>query len=550
MQAKNDGTEGEWKNPFGIPGVTIRELAMQIGFTYEEPWIDDVGIHGNMKIGDLNGSISVLVDTNDPDQFVLAGATDHLTILDILTSLSPATLLVYQAACLGIPPDAKKVLDNFIDLNVNNAKLYIVPVSTSIGAIDFEQGMTIMGSLDAWGWNANVLIKLDYLEGMEVHGEMDNINLSNVLRISGSQNDPAPLLNLTILPKTVPELLVTGSIYLLGLSQNLLIKADQSGFNFYFDRSIANILDTNLTCSFGDGGNLNATGSIVFHLNVTIPSPFGNISLVDIAFDAGTSLKVGPKYGFETVISGSFSFYGHSVTMPTLTINVAPNDFTGIFNAVVAQIADNAGAIFEAIFGTLAEWADAIKNGVIEATTQVASVAKNIYKATEEEVISAYQTLNKSADQIAAGLKSAYGYSSQALTTALKGAGYASDQVASALGSAYNFGQDATAAALKNVGYAVNQVGDGIKSAYNLGAKEAAIALKSAGYAVDQTGDFLKNAYGLGADELNTALKGAGYAADQVGNFFQSLGGTFADVGNKILDAGKTVGNALNPTHW
>ena len=604
MQARSDEryvsdsgnivAEGEWKNPFGIPGITIRELAMQIGFTYEEPWIDNIGVHGNLKIGDIDGSISVLVDSNDPDQFVLAGASDHLTIFDIMSCMCVPTFVAYQA----IPTDIKQVMDNFVNLSLNNVKIYIVPVSTSIGAIDFEQGITVMGALNAWGWQASVLMKIDYLEGLEVHGEMDNINLSNVLRITGSQNNPAPLLNLTLSPKTIPELLVTGSIYLLGLSQELLIKADSSGFTFYFERAVTNILDVKLTCSFGDGGNLVAGGSIVFNLNLIIPTPFGNVSLVNVSFDAATSLKVGPKYGFETTISGSFSFYGHNVTMPTLTLSVAPNDFTGIFNAVVSQIADNAVSIFRTVFGTLAEWADAVKNGTIQLTNQVAAVAKNVYNAAEGEVIAAYQTLNESANEIAAGFKDVYGYSGQAVATALRGANYATAQVASALGSAYQFSETATATALQGAGYAVEQVSSGIQSAYNLSEQGVAIALKGAGYTIDQvgtgiqsafnltgqagaqavatalngagyavseTGNFVKNTYGLTADALNSALQGAGYAANQVGGFLQGLGGTFTDVGNTILGVGETVkdgietagdtvkdglDHAFNPSRW
>ena len=63
----------EWREPFGIPGVVIRQFATQVGFTYLAPWVDNVGCHANMKIGDVDGSVSILIDTNDPDQFVLAG---------------------------------------------------------------------------------------------------------------------------------------------------------------------------------------------------------------------------------------------------------------------------------------------------------------------------------------------------------------------------------------------------------------------------------------------------------------------------------------------
>jgi hypothetical protein len=518
---------GEWKNPFGIPGITIRELALQTGLTYAPPFIDNFGIHGNLKIGDVDGSMSVLVDTNDPDQFVLAGATDHITIFQLMSAMSIPTFAAYQA----IPEDVKRVLDKVVNLSLDNVKIHIVPTATSIGAIDFEEGITVMGKLTAWGWHASMFIKIDYEEGLEVRGEMDNINLSNVLRITGAQKDPSPILSLKLSPKTAPNLLISSNIYLLGLSQELLIKADETGLIFTFDRSVSNVLDTKLACSFGDGGNLVANGSINFNLNVTIPTPFGNIPLVDVGMNASTTMKVGPKYGFYTSISGSFSLYGRMVTMPTLTLNIAPNDFAGLYNAVIKQIADNADAIFRAVFGTLAEWANAVRDGVLQATAEVASVAVSVYNASQQEAIRAYQTLNKGVGEAANGLKTAYGATEQGVATALRGAGYAADQVSSGLQSAYGTSAQGVATALRGAGYAANEVGSGIRSTYNLSEQGVSVALQGAGYAADQAASVAATAAG--------ALTDAG----------KKVGGALTDAGEKVggalTGAGEKVGGAI-----
>ena len=578
MQAENEepysslsGTvvsKGEWKEPFGIPGITIRELALQAGLTYAAPWIDNVGVHGNLKIGDIDGSISVLVDANDPDQFVLAGATEHITIFQVMSCMCVPTFVAYQA----IPASVKKVMDKFVNLSLENVKINIAPTAASIGAIDFEEGITIKGKLNAWGWNASVSLNVDYTEGLNVEGRMDNVRLANVLQITGAQQDPCPMLKLKLSPKEIPDLLVTGNVNLLGLSQELQIKGNENGFTFYFNRSLPTILEAKLNCSFGDGGNLVAGGSILFNLNTTIPTPFGNIPLPNVALDAAASLKAGPKYGFEAVISGTFSFQGKSVTMPTLTLLVSPNDFQALFNAVVRQITTNAEAIFKSVFGTLAEWTNAVKQGVIQYSGEIATVAKNVYGATEQQVMNAYKTLNRGANEIARGLKNVYGYSDRSVAIALKGAGFAINEVGSALRSAYglsanmaattlrgagfaanevgNFiksayglSEQAAATALKAAGYGINEVGNAIKNAYNLSATGAATALRGAGYAVNETGTFVKDAYGLGADALKSALNGAGFATDQIKGFFQSLGGSFA----KTFEE---VGKKLDPSRW
>ncbi|MBC7569100.1 MAG: hypothetical protein H7319_05125 [Spirosoma sp.] len=543
---------GEWKKPFGIPGITIRELALQTGLTYAPPFIDNFGIHGNLKIGDVDGSMSVLVDTNDPDQFVLAGATDHITIFQLMSAMSIPTFAAYQA----IPGNIKRVLDKVVNLSLDNVKIHIVPTATSIGAIDFEEGITVMGKLTAWGWRASMFIKIDYEKGLEVRGEMDNINLSNVLRITGAQKDPSPILSLKLSPKTAPNLLISSNIYLLGLSQELLIKADETGLIFTFDRSISNVLETKLACSFGDGGNLVANGSINFNLNVTIPTPFGNIPLVDVGMNASTTMKVGPKYGFYTSISGSFSLYGKTVTMPTLTLNIAPNDFTGLYNAVIKQIADNAEAIFKAVFGTLAEWANAVRDGVLQATAEVASVAVTVYKASQQEAVRAYQTLNKGVGEAANGLRTAYGATEQGVATALRGAGYAADQVSLGLQSAYGTSAQGVATALRGAGYAADQVASGLSTAYGATEEGVATALRGAGYVTNEVAAGLKDGLNLGSAQVNVAMAGAGYTAAEVGNAFVSLGGEFESAGKATLEGLKKVNPAdwdwdkANPANW
>ncbi len=520
MLAKNDKpytslsgnivAAGEWKEPFGIPGITIRELAMQIGGTYEAPWIDNVGVHGNLKIGDLDGSISVLVDANDPDQFVLAGATDHITIVQILTSMTPVTFVAYQA----LPDSIKNMMNKFINLTLQDVKISIVPSATSIGAINFDdEGVTVMGKLTAWGWHAKAYINVSPIDGLNIEADMDNINLYNVLSITGAQNDPCPILKVKISKKEAPNLLISSKITLLGSTQELYIKLNENGLTFYFERTISNILTAKLTCSIGDY-NMVAGGIINFNLNLNLPTSFGNIKLVNVSFDASSTMRVGVSYGFQTVLSGSFQFYGKSVTMPTLNVTVAPRDFQGFYDAVSAQIKNNAESLFRAVFATLTDWTNAVKNGAIQYSGEVANVAKNVYQASEQDMINAYKTLNKGANEIASGLKSAYAYSSKDVAIALKGAGYA-----------------------------VDVVGSAVQNAYNLSSDGMAIALKGAGYAVDQVGNFVKNTWNLGPDALKKSLEAAGYAGDQIKGFFNNLGGAFKSFFTDI-------GDKLNPTKW
>ena len=559
---------GEWREPFGIPGVVIRQMAAQVGCTYLFPWVDNIGVHANLKIGDVDGSISVLADTNDPDQFVLAGATDRITMFQMLSAMSPVTFVAYQA----LPSGTRNTLNKVVDVALEDVKVSIVPVACSIGGVHFrDEGVTIQGSLTAWGWNASAYVNVDTFDGITVRADMDPLDIGGVFKLTGAQNDPAPIMRMKVSPSSTPYLYVSGKVYLLGLSQELRIEANESGLSFFLRSQVGNFLTTKLTCTYGDG-DFEATGSIDFNLNVNIPTSFGTIPLVNIGFDAATTIRAGQTHGFYLSVSGSFQFYGQQLTMPTLTLQIAPSTFEALYNAVIKQIRDAAEELFKSIFRTLEEWANAVAQGVVQFSGAVADVAKNVYNASAEAAIQAYKTISQGATEIAQGLRSVYGYTSRQAASALRTANYAVKTVGRALENAYRLGAKASADALKVAGYAVNEVGGALKDVYNvtdqgmadalkfagytvnevgntlnsfftLSASGMADALEFAGYGINETGGFVKDTYNLTAQGLNDALKAAGYATSEVETFFRGLGGEF----ESFFDPEDTP---LNPSNW
>lgn len=530
---------GEWREPFGIPGVVIRQMAAQLGFTYAPPWIDNVGVHGNLRIGDVDGSISVLVDSNDADNFVLAGSVERITMLEMMSAVSPKTFLAYQA----VPGDLRSTFDEIVAVAVENAKVSIVPSATSIGGVHFrDEGFTVMGTLVAWGWRASLFVNADPFDGLSVRGDMDPLDILGILKVTGAAGQPAPRLRLKLSPSAAPELHISGKVALLGLEQEVLIEAKQSGLQFAFNQDVPGILTTALGVALADG-RFGATGSIRFNLNLTAPTPFGNVKLVNVGFAADAVIDAGRDVGFLGSIGGSFRFYGSKVNFGTLQIRAAPKDFRALYDLVVMRIRDDAEALFGPIFGTLSQWADAVKDGAIAFAGEVAVVAKNVYRASAAAAADAYRSLGKTATDAAKGLKSAYGLGARGAAKALKEAEYAAGEVANALDDAYGASAKVAADAMKYAGYGVDEVGKSLRTVYNASAQGVADALQHAGYAVDETGAFLRETYNYGADTLNSVLTGAGYAASEVEGFFDTLGGAFAS----FFDPDDTP---LNPSNW
>ncbi|MEM8810434.1 MAG: hypothetical protein AAGF01_30855, partial [Cyanobacteria bacterium P01_G01_bin.38] len=220
----------EWVNPFGIPGITLRQLSLQLGLTYNSPWIDNIGIHGNLRLGAIDGSASILVDINDPDQFVLAGSTDRITLLQIMSAMSNTTFIAYNA----LPEDLRRPLENVVDVAMEEVQLNIVPVPTSIGGVQFrEAGVTFQGRLNAWGWNASAFLNVDNFDGLTVRADMDPIDFgADLLQIRGVNGDDHAQLRLRLGPTVDSELFVSSQVSLLGIGQEVLIQANTDGLEF------------------------------------------------------------------------------------------------------------------------------------------------------------------------------------------------------------------------------------------------------------------------------------------------------------------------------
>jgi len=487
----------QWREPFGIPGIIIRNLAAQIGFSYAPPWIDNIGFAGDVAIGNIDGSSAILIDINDPDQFVIMLKTAKISILDILVFMAPLAFIAYQA----VPSGVRDILNKIIDVSLKDVDINIVPAPTKIGNLVFEQvGVTVKGTADFWGWQSQVNINVAS-DNILADGFMDQINLSDIFKIEGKEGDLNPNMHLQIGTNSIPELYIASKVYLLGITKELQIKADDSGFNFLLEDDYASILTTRLKCSYGNE-RLQGSGNIEFRLNLDTGPIYvfgikvcNNISLVDVGMDTSTVLTITSSPSFKMILNGSFTLWGISVSVPAIEINNSPSDFKDILEIIQQEIINNADEIFKSLFSNLLEWANAIANGVIEAGEAVAHVAKLVYGAAAEETINACKTVGQGVKEIAGGLEDAYGFTADVTAEALNGAGYAAQEVGEALEDAYGLGAEGVTSALKGAGYAVDEVGDAIKNVYNLGEDGVENALKYAGYSAGAIADFMDDLF-------------------------------------------------------
>ncbi|MEM9216607.1 MAG: hypothetical protein AAGD25_19945 [Cyanobacteria bacterium P01_F01_bin.150] len=557
LQQGPDG--GDVWHPFGFSGFSVGALAMQFGGTYVAPWIDNVGIASrDVTIGDVAAEeLAILIDTNDPDQFVLVVKIDEITLLQLLSVFTPVTFAAYQL----LSDATKRMLNNVVDVSLSGVDLSIVPSATQIGELVYDdEGLTVRGRLNAWGWNASVDIELDDTE-VDARGEMDPLSLTiegvEVFSLSGAEGDKKPIMQFSLSEEELPEFYVSTKLSLLGVRKETYMSGDENGLTFVLEDS-SSTMTTRLSGSFGYD-RVQTAGSIDMNLDMSVSLPMlGTVRLVEILCDTSVELDAAlvPNIVFQLDLAGQFEFWGDTLTVPALTLRTPPVSWGKLYELLQQHIIDNAEDIFDGVFSTLADWADAVADGTIEFAGSVADVAQDAYGLGEDavtEVIAAYKTLGEGVEDVAAGLRNTYDMGEAALTSALKQADYAINDVSRALKNVYRTTDAAAAQALKQAGYAANQVGSALKSVYRISDTTASNVLKGAGYTANEVGTVLKSVYRLSDSAMARALKGAGYGVNDVGMALKAVYGVGSGVIAQLLkelDYGaKEVGTLLQSAY-
>ncbi|MGD1911484.1 MAG: hypothetical protein ACFB2X_11675, partial [Rivularia sp. (in: cyanobacteria)] len=369
LKADEDG----WDNPFGLPDSEIRNLAFQLGVTYQPPFIDNIGILGDFRLGNFDIDSAMLFDINDPDNFALVATPNQpLKLLDIL--LGPVSSYAFSQTANNIDfvEDFRGVLDDVLDVQIEaydidgdseiDPLLQIVPFSgVEIADIPLEQGLSLNAGLNAWGQNGTIYAKADQDRGIIEGGlSLDRIDIGNGLLVIEGNNDSQVNLDL-MLSTTQQHLEGDVSVNFLGHKlAGIELKAGNNGLEFNLNNDFG-ILSTNLDVAVNENG-FAADGNLGFDLNLEIPTKIGKINLIDIGLDAATSLKL-DENGFVGSIRGSFNFWGESFD---ISLSVDSSQLDNLYSLVVDAVTDTISNSWNSIFDTLEDWTNAIGNGIVD----------------------------------------------------------------------------------------------------------------------------------------------------------------------------------------
>jgi len=171
--------QGKWKNPFGIPGLAVSDVAIEVSQPYAPLPPIGFGITGAIAIGDFLARAAVKIG---PTEIILLAEVSEWPLFCL-----PALL---KAVGLDLGPlDVLKA----IDISLHDVKFKFAPAGGQIGTIYFDPGISASGKLIL---NIPSIIKakleagfnLDWMSGFKLYAMMPKFNIGP-LRITGKGKD-------------------------------------------------------------------------------------------------------------------------------------------------------------------------------------------------------------------------------------------------------------------------------------------------------------------------------------------------------------------------
>lgn len=441
-----EANDGAWENPFGLKGLTINSMGLEIGAG------PSIGVRGELHIGDglLGGSVGLRLD-KEPDP------TKRKDILDIYSEEGVQLPRIIDVLTLG-----RLDMGQVLDLSLTELRVYAAPNGGKIAGKLYPAGYALSGRLDLWGFNAAVDGTFNDADGGSLRGEVDPIKLKvagyTFLEITAADGDGGALVDLEF--------------------SNTRIGAKLDGRLLLNDGSFVGTLDATLNERGFDGTvtvSQGASAGIHQALELTLErgffrlyySPTIEVTINTAGYRAGISVScaietIVDAVHFEQRVSFSFAAMGKHYAPGPFEVSVP---FKGVDDLAAAFYRYAADVLTEQIEDALASGADEAFQWVRGTITVIA-----------EDVANLFREAGASATAIADGMKK---YNGWALDQTLKYIGVGAVEAANILTSVYD--------------WTLEEVGTSLRDTYNLSADATRDVLGQASDVGEEAEEIIKD---------------------------------------------------------
>ena len=115
---------GDWREPFGVKGLAVSDVAIDIGMGIVPPpavVLPIIGLAGSIQIGSFKGSAAVKADTVTPTKSMISASFNELFLKDILTTFCDPTIVN------RIPVELQSTI---LTVGMEDVGVHVVPQAT------------------------------------------------------------------------------------------------------------------------------------------------------------------------------------------------------------------------------------------------------------------------------------------------------------------------------------------------------------------------------------------------------------------------------------
>lgn len=498
-----DGTG--WKNPFGVDGLTIDAMGLEISLADE---VCVVGLQGKIILGsgvdaidlDLGGG---LIDFEEPAAIIatLEPASPQKGKITLPSLIGTLTSFDLES----VPLLSQIVLKDFKFYMVDDPAGFKSPIDPTFV---YQPGVALEASIVFFGMDALVDLNVSKSTGVYAKGCLGAINLMDVVILTDATGKKGASALIDTSSSADKNISISGLVSLFDIEkESVNAYATKDGFVFDLTYDLAGLEEFTLNCWFTNAICFGAKGTVNLGIDKKIDLGFLSITLdAEIKADIVFSLTYA---SFLMDLGVSFEFLGESFSF-SFPIKVKFDKLAQLPEQIGEYIEQEAKKIFGDILGDFTKVLTWAKDGAIFLEKGFANAVTDVYKKTKQDFIRTLNDINCAATEAA----------------------YAVDAV-------YNLAAADTAKLMQQGKYLAADVGTALKTVYNVVGDDAAKMLKGAGYAATDVCDALNTAYGFTDDQATAALKDAGYLA---GDVTDALSAVYKETGTAATALEKAAG--------
>jgi hypothetical protein len=454
---------GSMLGTIDFEGIKLSNLAVAIGIDWEG--IPSFGIACTLAIESFQSSLAIFFDSTDPARSLVAGAVSDLSLKDVvetftgsaipaeLADLIPTVALVgtedftidaslasaldgldlpkiataFAAHGIALPsrtPDVVLVVgtagsawfitdvstmlhyrlskqDGGIRVTLD-PQFYLVPQTSTIGALKFDQGILLKTALKLLFLTAHASVVVKPSQGITVDGSTNRIVIltENLFSLQSADGTGGPRVSAATFSQPNqsdpalrdPHFLLDGSLTIMGVKQRTYVTLSQHGFAFQFSGAPNPLLSYTLSGHFNSFTDLGVAGGVSIGIGDVDLGPLGHVN-IGTGVQGAFSLSVSGSTA-EAKVAGKLAFAGASLELPDISLDVN----TGSLLHLPEEAAKEVIAALKAfLLGDAERWAKLVGEGIVTGVKDVAAVLESTFGMAADKAKELAETVYETA---------------------------------------------------------------------------------------------------------------------------------------------------------